>query len=633
MGSAVASPANLLTRDTNGCWLRSGALLLRALCARPIAPDLVHSTSKERIGPGSSRGTMLVRPICALAIALTSCARTGGAEPSGPETGLAIVTSSLPTATVGVGYAAELVASGGTAPVSWSVPAGTSLPPGLALDAAVGAITGTPTMAGSYQFAVEASDSADPPHSATATVSVTIHPAFSVTTTSLPDATVSIPYAETLAAADGTQPYRWSVVGGFLPPGITLAENGTLSGTPSTRGSYSVRIGAVDSSTPPQVATLTAAIHVGPDAGVEITTGSLPWPTLASAYSATLTASGGTAPYAWTVAAGELPPGLSLGAAGTISGIAAMTGSYSFVAQVADVSSPSDVVQRTFTLAVLTAPLRIGTVSLPSGAVGVHYDYALVASGGTTPYTWSVGAGSLPPGLALNPDTSVIEGFPTANGTYAFTLQATDSSTPVRTASHQFEIKVASASNALEITTTSFPDGVVGVPYGVAVSAMGGLSQYFWWSTSLPPGLGFDSWWPSFLDGTPTVAGTFNFTLHVSDLSVPAHEAAAPFTIKVHEPIRVTSPMGVDGVSLPAGVEGVPYSGTIEVAGGLPSYAFSLVSGSLPPGLSLAESGALTGTPARDGTWGFSVQVSDSANPQQSVTVDCWIAISSAPQP
>ncbi len=572
---------------------------------------------------------------CLIVLALTACA-SGSSPAPGTVTGLTIVTTSLPSGTVGAAYSAQLASSGGTSPVSWSLSGGSSLPPGLTLDAATGTIAGTPTAASTYVFTVAATDSADSPQIATKTLSMTTQPdstALSVDSYWASDAEIGTPYDATLAAAGGKPPYSWSLIGGFLPPGITLAADGTLSGIPTVRGFFEASFQVTDSSSPVQTATLTGAlIRVYPfDVGLRITRGSLPGPAVGSAFSATFSADGGTSPYVWTVAAGALPPGLSLDATGTLSGIATTTGTYSFVIQVTDSSIPADTYQRVFTLDVFTAPLSITTVSVPRGVVGNPYGYTVAANGGATPYTWSVSTGSLPPGLALDPATGAITGTPTANGSYTFTLQVTDSSSAFEMASLQYDMMIAPASDAL-IATTAFADGVTGIPYSVTVAGAGGTNPYAWsvQSGALPPGLSLDPA-TGVLAGTPTTIGSYGFRLQVMDSSTPTKIFSDPFTIDVYAPMDVATPMGSYGLSLPYGFVGSPYSETIDVTGGLPSYSFSLVSGSLPPGLSLSASGSVQGTPTQYGTWAFSVEATDGAIPRQTISIRCWILVPSPP--
>ncbi len=120
--------------------------------------------------------------------------------------GMLITTASLPNGQVEVGYSQTLVASGGVPPRTWSIAAG-ALPNGLALDPATGAITGTPTAAGNFNFTVRVTDSAAA--TATKALSVNIAPAVAVATTSLNDGRVGVLYSQTLMVAGGIPPYIW----------------------------------------------------------------------------------------------------------------------------------------------------------------------------------------------------------------------------------------------------------------------------------------------------------------------------------------------------------------------------------------------------------------------------------------
>lgn len=445
-----------------------------------------------------------------------------------------------------------------------------------------------------------------------------------VTTTSLPNAVVGAPYAAALAAGGGVQPYAWSLTGGFLPPGVTLAADGTISGTPTISGTYLLTVQVTDGATPPQSTTASLGITVLATAGsVQVTTASLPGGTVASAYSSTLVAAGGTSPFTWSLASGTLPPGLSLDAAGMLSGTPTTVGTYTFLVQVTDGSTPPESAQRQFTVDVGTAPLTITTTSLPNGVAGTAYSATLAANGGATPYAWSVSAGALPPGLALDAATGAISGTPTTAGGYSFTVQVADSSAPQKVASQAFSVTIAVASNALNITTTALPDGVTTVPYSATASAVGGTTPYTWsvmGGGGLPPGLALDPATGA-VSGTPTAEGTYPFTLRVQDSSTPVKTFSAPFSIDVYAPLQVTT------ASLPDGVVGVAYSAPIDVVGGLPAYAFSLASGSLPPGLTLSAAGSIDGTPTATGTYGFSVQISDGANPTQTISASFSIAV------
>jgi hypothetical protein len=176
-----------------------------------------------------------------------------------------------------------------------------------------------------------------------------------------------------------------------------------------------------------------------------IATSSLPGSTVGVSYTTTLAASGGITPYLWSIATGGPPPGLSLNSqTGAISGTPSSAGTFTFTAQVSDAQNPPDRATKSLSITVSQpAPPNITTTSLPSGKRNKSYSQTLRATGGITPYTWSVAAGSLPPGLALNASTGVISGKPTTLGKYNFTVRVRDSQpTP------------ASDTQALSITVT-----------------------------------------------------------------------------------------------------------------------------------------------------------------------------------
>jgi len=162
-----------------------------------------------------------------------------------------------------------------------------------------------------------------------------------------------------------------------------------------------------------------------------LTTTSLSNAKVGTAYSATLTATGGVAPYRWSVTAGSLPAGLSLNQqTGAISGTPTAAGASSFTVQVADSQSPADTAARTLSIAVdaaPTIPLNITTTLLPNGQRNISYSLTLQATGGVTPYQWSLSSGALPPGMSLDASTGVISGICKKKGTWKFTVRVQDS--------------------------------------------------------------------------------------------------------------------------------------------------------------------------------------------------------------
>jgi Putative Ig domain len=186
-----------------------------------------------------------------------------------------------------------------------------------------------------------------------------------------------------------------------------------------------------------------------PSASIAITTSSLPAGKVGVAYAATLAATGGTAPYAWSVASGALPTGLSLSTTtGVISGTptaAATNASVSF--RVTDSASPAhtQTVVLSLTIAAGSTPVAITTASLPAGAVGTAYSATLAANGGTAPYTWSITSGALPAGLTLAA-AGVISGSPTgAVNASPIGFTVSDSSTPAQTATVTLNLTIVAA--------------------------------------------------------------------------------------------------------------------------------------------------------------------------------------------
>ncbi len=176
----------------------------------------------------------------------------------------------------------------------------------------------------------------------------------SVSTSTLPQAVINVPYNVTLSATGGTPPYAWNVASGTLNPGISLSRAGVISGTPTATGSSGFTVAVSDSEQPPSVANAQFSISV--NAALQVTTTSLPGGSPNVFYSSTLAASGGIAPYSWTITQGNLPSGITLNAtSGVISGTPTVPGTSSFTVQASDSETPA---------ATSTAPLSI-VINLP----------------------------------------------------------------------------------------------------------------------------------------------------------------------------------------------------------------------------------------------------------------------------
>ena len=346
-------------------------------------------------------------------------------------------------------------------------------------------------------------------------------PGLVVATTSLPAGQPQAPYAAQLGASGGTAPYGWSVSSGNLPAGLTLSNSGAISGTPTQSGTSSFDVSVKDSETSPVKASQALSINItvaAPKSTLQITTSSLPAGQAQAIYAAQLGASGGTAPYSWSISSANLPAGLTLSSSGAISGTPTQSGNFSFSVSVKDSSSSAQTANQAFSINIIAATptLQITTSSLPAGQVQSPYTFRLAESGNTEPSSWSVVGGSLPLGLTLNASTGNIAGAPTKAGTFSVTMQVRDSAVPVQTATKAFSMAISAS--PLQITTGSLPGGAVGVSYGATLAASSGVPPYTWsvQSGQLPPGLSLQGSTGQ-ISGTPSQTGAFSFSVQARD--------------------------------------------------------------------------------------------------------------------
>ena len=185
---------------------------------------------------------------------------------------------------------------------------------------------------------------------------------------------------------------------------------------------------------------------------------------------------------------------------------------------------------------VLARQLLVTTTSLPDGVLNTAFTTALQSIGGTGAVTWSLTTGTLPAGLTLNPGTGAIAGTPTAAGTSAITITATDSANPPNSAAIPLSITINAAAPPFAISTPSLPNGTIGTPYDQILSASGGTAPFTWSVStgSLPTGLSLNATTGE-ITGTPTSSTTtppsFTFTVIVTDSSATPLTAQKQFTL------------------------------------------------------------------------------------------------------
>jgi len=247
------------------------------------------------------------------------------------------------------------------------------------------------------------------------------------------------------------------------------------------------------------------------------------------------------------------------------------------------------------------APVWSTPASLPSFTKDVAYSQVLSASDADgTPISYSFVSGSLPTGLVYSPSTSTISGIPTNATNAVFTLRATETS-------GRFTNKLFTLPNAYPVfitnqTITSFTKNVV---YSASITASddSGVAPSLSAVGSLPDGLSFNGLTGT-ISGTPTATTNQNITIRATDAN--GEYADQTFTIPNSGPSWVTGTGNIGTFS-----KGTAFSTSVQATDD-GTVAYSLVSGSLPVGLSLNSStGAITGTPTTSVNSSFTIRATD----------------------
>lgn len=545
--------------------------------------------------------------------------------------------TNLPTGTVTVAYpgtgqaaGATIGASGGTPPYVFSA---TGLPAGLGIGSSTGAITGTPSAAtAGATVVVTVTDH----NSATKqqTYTLVVNPQLLISSpATLPGGEQGVAYPSTTVTATGGSG-TYSYASTTLPTGLSISSGGIITGTPQVSGTFSITVTATDTNFTFVTASKTySGVVFAP--GVTITSpaaGALASATDGTPYSVTITSSGGTGPYTWSLAnSTSLPPGLtatpSLGTASssttlTISGTVPLStpaANTSFTIQVVD-SNTSTSPSKTYSIANYLQPV-VTAGTLPAATVGNAFTSgsAISLTGGAPAITWT--ATPLPSGLTIS-SSGVISGTPGTNSgsPYSVVVKATDGNGASSSATTTLTVHPAIA-----ISPSTLPAGIPGVKYtSTTISATGGSGTgYTFTAAGLPGGLTLTS--GGVLSGTVTSTDTAkNYAVTVTATDSILATGTQQYTLTVAPPLVVTAG------TLPSATLNVSYStgSPVSVTGGTPPYTYSATG--LPTGLSINTStGAISGTPTAFAGSPYSVVVTvkDQNGTTSSATVPLTVGL------
>jgi hypothetical protein len=318
--------------------------------------------------------------------------------------------------------------------------------------------------------------------------------------------------------------------------------------------------------------------------------------TIGLSYSQGLGASGGAAPYSYSVISGSLPPGLALSGGGVLAGTPAAVGNFSFTVQAEDMNGCSGT--NAYTLAIGCPAITVGPATLSSGLAGTAYSQSLTASGGLGSYSFAVTGGTLPAGLSLS-GGGVLSGMPSGIGTNSFTVTATD--TNGCPGSHALTLAVTGAPPAIALQPQSLTN-IIGTDASFSVTASGAPPPACQWqfNGAAIPGA----------TGTNLLRSAVSFA-DAGGYRVVLTNAAGAVTSTVATLTVVCPAVTLTPASLANGTAGLSYSQGLGASGGAAPYSYSVISGSLPPGLALSGGGVLAGTPAAVGNFSFAVQAAD----------------------
>ena len=509
-----------------------------------------------------------------------------------PTSTQVVLSKALTAGTAAVAFT-PVTATGGTAPLTYSV--SPALPTVLTLSASTGAVTGTPgASAALATYTVTATDASGAVTSKT--FDLTVNPALiaagaTVSSKVLTAGAVAVPF-NAFSLSQGTPAYTYSV-SPALPSGLAIgAVAGAISGTPTAAvAAANYTITGTDSVGAQVSQTLNLLVNPALTATLAVASKTLNVGTAAVAFTP-VTPGGGTAGFTYNINP-VLPAGLALNAAtGEITGTPTAAAAASYTVTIAD--SANATAQQTFSLTVngpLTANQMVASKTLTASTVAVAFT-PVAAGGGTSPYAYAVSP-TLPSGLALATTTGAVTGTPaSAISATTYTVTITDSVTA--TANSTFSLTVSPAlTSTLAVATKVLTKDTAAVAFTPVTIAGGTTPVGFAVSPALPAGLALNPATGE-ITGTPTAASAVaNYTVTATDIVGATTNRI--FSLTVNAVLAPVAGQTISSKALTAGTAALAFT-PLPLSGGSTPFAYT-VTPALPAGLTLnATSGAISGT-------------------------------------
>ena len=572
-------------------WSESGAL----------PPGLSFNTTTGVIsGTPTQSGTF---PITVTAHDANGCSGTGS------QYNLIIICPAITvtnpvvtTGTVNVAFSQTFTQSGGFGTTTFSVFSGT-LPAGLTLNPSTGVLSGTPTQKGSFPIVVRATDS----HGCTGdgqTYNLTINcQVITVTNPATNSGTVNTAFSQTFTASNAIAPVTFTLNSGTLPAGITLAANGTLSGTPTQTGSFPITVKATDANGCTGIGT-TYTLNIACQV-ITVTNPATNSGIVNTAFSQTFTAGNAIAPVTFTLNSGTLPAGITLSNAGVLSGTPTQTGSFPITVKATDANG-CFAISPTYTLTISCQVITVTNPATNSGTINTPFTQTFTAGNTIGAVLFTLNSGTLPAGMSLS-SGGVLSGIPTQTGSFSITVKATDAngcfgiSVP-----YNFTINC----QVITVTNPATTTGTAGTAFSQTFTQSGGFgaTTFAIISGTLPTGMTFHAA-SGVLDGTPTQTGSFPLVIKATDANGCSGTGATYTLVIGCQTITVTNPATTTGTA------GTAFSQTFTQSGGIGATTFAVFSGTLPTGMTLhPATGVLDGTPTQTGSFSLVIRATDSNN-------------------